>query len=224
MDFPLQQLNLREFASEKAGEARWGAGGVGQCQSPRAALSLASRHRQPCLQPLCPLQPLGQRPLRPLHCLLPGPGWLACLQRLPVGAPHPPPRLARGPAPPLPSRVGHRLRVPPQRLAHQREPGAVQRGLRPLLRAGGAPRQEALSRPGPPQPLEVGGCCLPGPRLQPPSPLWRDVGGGRGAAAHAAPGGAFVNKFTKKKNHTKKPKSGGVKGWGWVLRLGMGSV
>lgn len=142
----------------------------------------------------------------------------------PGRCPPPNPRLARGLAPPLPSRVGHRLRVPPQRLAHQREPGAVQRGLRPLLRAGGAPRQEALSRPGPPQPLEVGGCCLPGPRLQPPSPLWRDVGGGRGAAAHAAPGGAFVNKFTKKKNHTKKPKSGGVKGWGWVLRLGMGSV
>uniref|UniRef100_A0A8C3UTW0 ubiquitinyl hydrolase 1 n=1 Tax=Catharus ustulatus TaxID=91951 RepID=A0A8C3UTW0_CATUS len=95
VDFPLQQLNLREFASEKAGEEgipAWGGeflGFLGCCEGGSALIPTPPCCRQPCVQPVRAVQPLGQRPLRSLHGVLPRPGRLARLQRLPVSAPHP---------------------------------------------------------------------------------------------------------------------------------------
>ncbi|XP_040394725.1 ubiquitin carboxyl-terminal hydrolase 21 isoform X2 [Cygnus olor] len=75
----------------------------------------------------------------------------------------------------------HRLLPRPLGLAAlqrlPREPGAVQRGLRPLLRAPRPPRQEALSRPPPRCPPTPG--PGPGPGPGPPPPGLEGAAGGR---------------------------------------------
>lgn len=92
VDFPLQRLSLGDFASDQAGESEGkapgkpeGEAGAGPGPGPAASSShsLCFR-RKPCLSAVRPVQPLGQRPLRPLHGLVPLPDGLACLQRLSV--------------------------------------------------------------------------------------------------------------------------------------------
>uniref|UniRef100_A0A8C3UN57 Ubiquitin carboxyl-terminal hydrolase 21 n=1 Tax=Catharus ustulatus TaxID=91951 RepID=A0A8C3UN57_CATUS len=155
VDFPLQQLNLREFAS-----------------SPVYSLYALCNHSGSVhyghYTAFC-RDPAGWRVYNDSRSVPP----------TPARAPHP----ARTP----PEWVLRVSLSPPQRLAHQREPGAVQRGLRAVLRAGGAPRPQTL-RPPPCPPTALwgfGGWGVEGvnpsfPSLgNPPDPAARGVRGVR---------------------------------------------
>lgn len=90
VDFPLQRLSLGDFASDQAGESGGEALGApeGSGRGPSGErLPRLCLRRKPRLPAVRPVQPLGQRPLRPLHGPVPLPDGLARLQRLSVSQP-----------------------------------------------------------------------------------------------------------------------------------------